>query len=152
MVGNVCMLACQPSGARPLPPSWAPAQATRPPCTSKVARSSLLSSLAPCSGAVAGLVLPCASHEGGRTAQRGEGMSSKRAWCWALARKQGTYTRCSEVIWGGFCYSLRQHKVQHPPTVLIFLERSPSGVQTRDVVVFARTHTARMAKAGMSSG
>jgi hypothetical protein len=39
---------------------------------------------------------------------------------------------------GHYCHSLRQHEVQHPPHHLIFLDRSPSGMRTRDVVVIAK--------------
>ncbi len=72
IVANACSLAI-PSVARSPRPSVAPADGTRPPCACKVAPPCLPRSL---SGAADGLVLPPANHEGGGTAQRGEGISS----------------------------------------------------------------------------
>jgi hypothetical protein len=77
MVGNACLLAT-PRGTTP--PSLA-GSCTGYQTALRLQGRAVRASLAPCSGAAAGLVTPCASHEGGRTAQRGEGMPSEQEQC-----------------------------------------------------------------------
>jgi hypothetical protein len=119
------------------PPSLAPAEATRPPCASKVARSSLRASRAPCSGAAAGLVTPSASHEGGGTAQRGEGMPSKRDNAgYADSRTTPRHVRMSYSDRAVCSYRRRVRasvKGSVRP-VTIPLDSSPSGIRTRDLL------------------
>ena len=67
---------------------------------------------------------------------RGEGTQSKRVQCRVTARKRGTYARGSDMIWDGFCHPMGQHEVEFPHAALIFLEPSPSGIRTRDLVLY----------------
>jgi hypothetical protein len=124
----VCLLAISPRHDHPSLVS--PAQATRRPCACKVARLSLRGWLAPCSGAAAGLVMRCASHEGGGrpSVERECQASSSGNWNRTGSRE---HTHSSSAIRSSYSHLPRQHEVQHLPIGLIFLDSSPLGVRTR---------------------
>lgn len=130
MVGNACLLSLfvqhDPS------PSLAPAEATRPPCAYKVAPSYLARSLFRRRGWSGHAVCEPRGREDG-PAWRGNAKQSGAVPRMGREAATASMERCC-VLPANDEVLATQHEVEHLPSVLIFLDSSPSGVRTRDLL------------------